>query len=177
MPDKEIALALIVRVPLNYLPLLTLTLTVCASFVVPNRGALHMALALPCAWIYLRYFERDPVNNNVRGDLRDSFNLASFFPRVIRGYLQGVARIIDACGCWPSSSNVRVISVGDLDAQVARYASGHMTAQARQHRAVATKLLNERLQKLDKEAANVSLGDIDTSITIEGNDKDGEDVE
>ncbi len=103
MPDSIIALAFIVRVQLKQLPALTLGLTLVAALLLPSRGALPMAVALPVSWCYLRFFS-SLATPATTGDLRESFSLASFFPVTLQHTVFPLSRRIDALRCWPSSS-------------------------------------------------------------------------
>lgn len=175
MPEAEIALAFVVRVRLKTLPALTLALTLCAAIVLPSRGALPMAMALPVSWMYLRFFSSLSPQGGV-GDMRDSFSLASFVPVYLQGFLFPVSRLIDSCSCWPSNrSGAHGPYGGSAPPILPVIASAPMTAVAREHRAIGADLINKRLESLDRSAVAGTSED-DLIITFDAADESFVDV-
>lgn len=167
MPESIIALAFVIRVRLKSLPVLTLSLTLVAAAVLPSRGALPMALALPVSWCYLRFFS-SLAGPGATGDLRDSFSLASFFPPALQTLVLPVSRFIDSLRCWPAVRASTGAGAGGSSAARAPLlptTQVAMTQAARDHRAVAMELVNKRLESLERTAGADVLGD--TTITFD----------
>jgi membrane associated rhomboid family serine protease/antitoxin (DNA-binding transcriptional repressor) of toxin-antitoxin stability system len=157
MPESVIALAFVVRVRLGSLPTLTLGLTLCAAIVLPSRGALPMAMALPVSWVYLRYISSLDSTATAVGDMRDSFSLASFFPVAVQSVVYPVSKFLDSRKCWPSvraANSTNNNNNNHVNHTLANSAVVPMTAAAREHRAIATELVNQRIESLNRSVAS-----------------------
>lgn len=150
MPESIIALAFVVRVKLKHMPILTLTLTLCAAIFLPSRGALPFAVALLVSWCYLRFFSSLQMPS-AGGDLRDSFSFASFFPQAMQPWIAPVSRRIDGLRCWPGQgSALAAKSSGSVPSTLPAVAGIPMTQEARDHRAIAQELVNQRMDALER---------------------------
>ena len=156
MPETEVSIFFLFRVKLKNLPLFAMGLTTLASLLMPSRGAVAMFFALPISWLYLRYVSTLYGQNGQAGDLRDAFSLASFFPPQAQAVVGPVSRWLDARRCWPAAgSRGGALPVSASGAEIdSRAAPALNTSLAsRENRAIATELINSRLQSLDQSPA------------------------
>ena len=151
MPETQMAIVFLFKLRLKTLPLFALGMTTLVCIVSPSRGAASMFVSLIVSWLYLRYFSTMYNGNSVRGDLRDSFSLASWFPPQMQGLVMPISSWLDARRCWPAKSDAMLpisTSGADVDNLAAESMPG--SSSARDNRAVATELINERLQSIEK---------------------------
>ncbi len=170
MPDTVISIFFLFKVRLGMLPVFALTLTTLAGLVMPSRGVLSMWMALPIAWGYLRFFS-NLYGQSVAGDLRESFSLASFFHPAAQPYVQPLSRWIDSRRFWPArsaASSLPVVAGAELDARVAQAAGlPQPSSTVRENRAIATELINERLESIERQTPVK----FDGTITFGGSDE------
>ena len=175
MPDTLISIFFLFRVKLGNLPAFALTLTTLAGIFLPSRGVLSMWVSLPIAWGYLRFIS-SLYSQSVAGDLRDSFSLASFFPPAAQPYVQPLSRWIDARHFWPAraAASALPVAVGgaELDSRVAQVAGlPQPTSSVRENRAIATELINERLESIERQSpikydGNMAFGADDSFVDV-----------
>jgi hypothetical protein len=155
MPDTFVSIFFLFKVRLGMLPVFALTLTTLAGIFLPSRGVLAMWVSLPIAWGYLRFFST-LYSQSVAGDLRESFSLASFFPAALQPYALPVSRWIDARRFWPAravASALPVVGGAELDSRVAQVAGlPQPSSSVRENRAIATELINERLESIERQS-------------------------
>ena len=171
MPDTEVSIFLLFRLKLRTLPAFAMGATALASIFMPSRGAVAMFFAMPISWLYLRYFSTMYSGNaDEPGDLRECFSLASFFPPQVQPFVQPLSRWLDSRSCWPSSRRGKSslpLSGADVDSRVSQSLPA-ASASARDNRAIATELINERLQSSEKNAKEDQQHDVqfvDTSVS------------
>ncbi len=156
MPDTVVSIFFLFKLRLGVLPVFALTLTTLAGIFLPSRGVVSMWVSLPIAWGYLR-FVSTLYSQSVAGDLRESFSLASFFHPSLQPYVQPLSRWLDARRFWPAraAASALPVAVGgaELDSRVAQVAGlPQPSSSVRENRAIATELINERLESIERQS-------------------------
>lgn len=103
VPDQEVTQLSVLRIKAKWLPSLLLLLSIVVSFFTPESAAYLPTLIFGTymSWIYLRFLQKKP-EANVRGDPNDEFAFSTFFPELLRPFIDPIASVFSRLLCGRS---------------------------------------------------------------------------
>lgn len=153
MGDQELPPS-ILKLRIRDLPLIVVLVSVVMRLmgVVPGSHPCLIITGLMVSWVYLRFYQKQ-ANSDVRGDMSDSFNFASFFPEVIRPPIAVTANsvysfLVKVKVC---KKQIRKYDVG-APSPITIVLPGTDPADAERRRQIAIKALNERLSRVEEQS-------------------------
>lgn len=132
LPNLELPMCFFWKIKAKWMPFFVLCFSTIMAFIVPDSINFLPTLlsGMYVSWIYLRYFQRNPLTG-LKGDSSDDFSFPSLFPDAMRPVTDPVANLFDRMLCARSRPSELALPVSDPAKALRRRERGERVLEER----------------------------------------------